>query len=86
MRDGGSNWTGIPVFKLTQEETEKLLHMEDELHKRVIGQSAAVDVVSQEEKLKDVPRLGEAVRSAMIPVLQTCVTILQERASVPAAT
>jgi ATP-dependent Clp protease ATP-binding subunit ClpC len=33
-----STWTGIPVFKLTEEETEKLLHMEDELHKRVIGQ------------------------------------------------
>ena len=33
-----SNWTGIPVYKLTEEETAKLLRMEDELHKRVIGQ------------------------------------------------
>jgi ATP-dependent Clp protease ATP-binding subunit ClpC len=42
-----SNWTGIPVFKLTQEETEKLLHMEDELHKRVIGQEQAISAVSK---------------------------------------
>ena len=33
-----SIWTGIPVYKLTEEETQKLLRMEDELHKRVIGQ------------------------------------------------
>jgi len=42
-----SNWTGIPVFKLTQEETDKLLHMEDELHKRVIGQEQAISAVSK---------------------------------------
>ena len=32
-----SAWTGIPVFKLTEEETQKLLRMEDELHKRIVG-------------------------------------------------
>jgi len=42
-----SLWTGIPVYKLTEEETEKLLRMEDELHKRVIGQTDAVQAVSQ---------------------------------------
>jgi ATP-dependent Clp protease ATP-binding subunit ClpC len=42
-----SIWTGIPVYKLTEEETEKLLRMEDELHKRVIGQEAAIRSVSQ---------------------------------------
>jgi len=42
-----SLWTGIPVFKLTEEETQKLLKMEDELHKRVIGQEDAVRAVSQ---------------------------------------
>ncbi len=42
-----SIWTGIPVYKLTEEETEKLLRMEDELHKRVIGQEDAVKAVSQ---------------------------------------
>ncbi len=42
-----SIWTGIPVYKLTEEETEKLLRMEDELHKRVIGQEDAVRAVSQ---------------------------------------
>ncbi len=42
-----SNWTGIPVFKLTEEETQKLLHMEDDLHKRVIGQEDAIGAVSK---------------------------------------
>jgi len=42
-----SLWTGIPVYKLTEEETTKLLRMEDELHKRVIGQEAAIHAVSQ---------------------------------------
>ena len=37
-----SIWTGIPVYKLTEEETAKLLRMEDELHKRVIGQEDAI--------------------------------------------
>ncbi len=42
-----SLWTGIPVYKLTEEETAKLLRMEDELHKRVIGQEDAIHAVSQ---------------------------------------
>src|SRR5438270_34301 len=42
-----SMWTGIPVFKLTEAETQKLMRMEDELHKRVIGQHPAVEVVSK---------------------------------------
>ncbi len=42
-----SIWTGIPVYKLTEEETQKLLRMEDELHKRVIGQDDAIRAVSQ---------------------------------------
>ncbi|MBW3604194.1 MAG: ATP-dependent Clp protease ATP-binding subunit [Actinobacteria bacterium] len=42
-----SNWTGIPVFKLTEEETQKLLRMEAELHKRVIGQDEAIQAVSK---------------------------------------
>src|SRR5207249_955697 len=37
-----SMWTGIPVFKLTEAESQKLMHMEDELHKRVIGQNEAI--------------------------------------------
>ena len=40
-------WTGIPVYKLTEEETAKLLRMEDELHHRIIGQNDAVAAVSQ---------------------------------------
>jgi ATP-dependent Clp protease ATP-binding subunit ClpC len=42
-----SLWTGIPVYKLTEEETAKLLNMEGELHKRIIGQENAVAAVSQ---------------------------------------
>ncbi|HEX2574942.1 MAG TPA: ATP-dependent Clp protease ATP-binding subunit [Aquihabitans sp.] len=42
-----SLWTGIPVYKLTEEETAKLLRMEDELHRRVIGQENAIKAVSQ---------------------------------------
>src|SRR4249920_2469818 len=42
-----SIWTGIPVFKLTEEETDKLLRMEDELHKRYVTQNEAVSAVSR---------------------------------------
>src|SRR6476469_9271691 len=42
-----SIWTGIPVYKLTEEETAKLLRMEEELHRRVIGQEQALQSVSQ---------------------------------------
>jgi len=42
-----SMWTGIPVFKLTEAETQKLVRMEDELHKRVIGQHPAIEVISK---------------------------------------
>ena len=42
-----SMWTGIPVFKLTEAETKKLIEMEGELHKRVIGQEAAIEAVSK---------------------------------------
>ena len=42
-----STWTGIPVTKLTEEETQKLLKMEEALHKRVIGQGEAVKAVSK---------------------------------------
>lgn len=41
-----SKWTGIPISKLVESEKEKLLHLEDELHQRVIGQDEAVTVVS----------------------------------------
>jgi ATP-dependent Clp protease ATP-binding subunit ClpB len=42
-----SRWTGIPVTKLMEGEKQKLLHLEDELHQRVIGQNEAVDAVAQ---------------------------------------
>ena len=55
--------TGIPVFKLTEEESQRLLRMEDELHKRVIGQNAAIKALSQAIRrtragLKDPKRPG----------------------------
>jgi ATP-dependent Clp protease ATP-binding subunit ClpC len=42
-----ATWTGIPVYKLTEEETAKLIRMEDELHRRIVSQSDAVKAVSQ---------------------------------------
>ena len=42
-----AGWTGIPVVKLTEEESARLLHLEDELHKRVIGQDEAVSAVAK---------------------------------------
>ncbi|HEX6683710.1 MAG TPA: ATP-dependent Clp protease ATP-binding subunit [Candidatus Limnocylindrales bacterium] len=42
-----ANWTGIPVFKLTEEETSHLMGMETELHKRIVGQQDAVRAVSR---------------------------------------
>ena len=41
-----ARWTGIPVAKMMQSEREKLLHLEEELHKRVIGQNEAIEAVS----------------------------------------
>ncbi|MBR3455520.1 MAG: ATP-dependent chaperone ClpB [Bacteroidaceae bacterium] len=46
IADVVSRWTGIPVSKMLQSEREKLLHLEDELHKRVIGQEEAIAAVS----------------------------------------
>ncbi|MBE6820696.1 MAG: ATP-dependent Clp protease ATP-binding subunit [Ruminococcaceae bacterium] len=42
-----SQWTGIPVVQLTQEESQRLLHMEDELHSRIVGQDEAVSAVAR---------------------------------------
>lgn len=42
-----SRWTGVPVTRLLEGEMQKLLHLQDELHKRVIGQDEAVDAVSE---------------------------------------
>jgi len=58
-----ANWTGIPVYRLTEEETTKLLRMEDELHKRIIGQNEAVVSLSRAIRrtragLKDPKRPG----------------------------
>ncbi|MGN0818374.1 MAG: ATP-dependent Clp protease ATP-binding subunit, partial [Candidatus Coproplasma sp.] len=42
-----SGWTGVPVLKLTEQESEKLLHLEENLHKRIIGQDEAVSAVAR---------------------------------------
>ena len=42
-----SSWTGIPATQITKEESEKLLHLEDELHKRIVGQDKAVSAISR---------------------------------------
>ncbi len=46
IADVVSRWTGIPVNKMLQSEKEKLLHLEDELHKRVVGQEEAIQAVA----------------------------------------
>ncbi|MBQ1909386.1 MAG: ATP-dependent chaperone ClpB [Bacteroidaceae bacterium] len=46
IADVVSRWTGIPVSKMMQSEREKLLHLEEELHRRVIGQDEAIEAVS----------------------------------------
>ena len=46
IADVVSHWTGIPVSKMVQSEREKLLHLEEELHKRVIGQDEAISAVA----------------------------------------
>ena len=56
-------WTGIPVYRLTEEESSKLLRMEDELHKRIIGQNEAIIALSRAIRrtragLKDPKRPG----------------------------
>jgi ATP-dependent Clp protease ATP-binding subunit ClpB len=64
IADVVSRWTGIPVSKMLQSEREKLLHLEDELHKRVIGQEEAIEAVSDgrvagpETAYRFVPLLG----------------------------
>lgn len=42
-----SQWTGIPVVQLTQEESQRLLNMEEELHRRIVGQDEAVSAVAK---------------------------------------
>ena len=46
IADVVSHWTGIPVNKMVQSEREKLLHLEEELHKRIIGQNEAINAVA----------------------------------------
>ncbi|HCB33640.1 MAG TPA: NDP-hexose 4-ketoreductase, partial [Acidimicrobiaceae bacterium] len=58
-----SVWTGVPVYKLTEEETQRLLEMEGELHKRIVGQEDAVRAISNAMRrtragLKDPKRPG----------------------------
>src|SRR5437773_12404388 len=40
-------WTGIPVTRIAQEESERLLHMEESIHQRVIGQQEAIEIISK---------------------------------------
>ena len=58
-----SSWTGVPVNKIAQEESEKLLHLEDILHKRVIGQDEAIKAIS-----KAVRRARAGLKSPKRPI------------------
>ena len=42
-----SGWTGVPVSQMTEEESQRLLRMEDELHKRIVGQDTAVTAIAK---------------------------------------
>ena len=42
-----ASWTGVPVKKMTEDESQRLLHMEELLHKRVVGQDEAISAVSR---------------------------------------
>ena len=53
IADVVSRWTGIPVSKMLQSERDKLLHLEDELHKRVIGQDEAIEAVADAVAVRD---------------------------------
>ena len=46
IADVVARWTGIPVTRMLQSEREKLLHLEEELHKRVVGQDEAIEAVA----------------------------------------
>ena len=52
IADVVSRWTGIPVSKMLQSERQKLLHLEEELHKRVVGQDEAITAVSDADCLE----------------------------------
>ena len=56
IADVVSRWTGIPVSKMLQSEKDKLLHLEDELHQRVIGQDEAIEAVADRAGLQDPKR------------------------------
>ena len=42
-----ARWTGIPVMRIRQTESERLVHMEDELHERIVGQQDAIEAISR---------------------------------------
>ena len=63
-----SNWTGIPVTRMLQSEKEKLLHMEEILHKRVVGQDEAIAAVSNAVRRSRAVRCDESDFVALIDV------------------
>lgn len=75
-----SNWTGVPVTQMTQAESERLLKMEDELHKRIVGQNTAVSAIARAIRrgragLKDPKRpIGSFIFSGPTGVGKTEVT------------
>ena len=56
-----SRWTGVPVTRMLQSEREKLMHLEDELHKRVVGQEEAIEAISDSIR-RNRAGLGDAKR------------------------
>ena len=62
-----SGWTGIPVTRMTEDEGQRLLHMEDVLHERVVGQDEAVKAVARAIRRGRVPE-GPKAAYRQLPV------------------
>ncbi|GIS80295.1 MAG: hypothetical protein CM1200mP14_18610 [Gammaproteobacteria bacterium] len=58
-----SRWTGVPVTRIGQTESDRLVHMEDELHKRIVGQQDAIEAVS-----RAIPRSRAGLKDPRRPI------------------
>ena len=74
IADVVSRWTGIPVTRMLQSEREKLLHLEDELHARVIGQDEAIKAVADavRRRPRRTPRPETPHRFVHFPRIDGC--------------
>ena len=62
-----SMWTGVPVMRIAGEESERLMHMEEALHQRIVGQNEAIDAIS-----KAVRRARAGLKDPNAPSVRSC--------------